>query len=90
MVEVVMPLTDEQRRLTLPKWRRPLAPGWKYIRLPGTPTQQERRQAAVSYYYQTGDPGPAGDMGINYPDQRRTKKAIAFAKQYVNKLGRRG
>ena len=77
----------ESDRRAIPSWRRPKAPGWKRISLPRTATEAERRQAALNYYYETGDPGPASDMGIYYPDQR-AHKAIMKSRQLVRQLAK--
>ena len=66
-----------------PRWRQPLSPGWGKIKLPQTATLDERRQAARSYYYETGDPGPARDVGIKLPDQRDYFRAIHATEEAV-------
>ena len=68
--------TVESTRRTVPRWRRPKAPGWRRIKLPRTATEAERRQAAISHYYETGDSGPAHDMGVEYPDRRQAARQL--------------
>ena len=57
-------------------WHRKPHPSWSKINLPFTATVRERRQAALSYYYATGDAGPANDLGLNLPDQQNVWKAV--------------
>ena len=77
---VMVPVVVEQEEVLVQKTSYSVPDsGWAGIRLPLTATDQERRDAAVRYYYLTGDPGPAQDMGVSLPDQRNVWKAAPGA-----------
>ena len=61
------------------------ASGWRKIKLPFTATDAEKRQAALNYYYTTGDPGPARDMGVNFPDQRAAARQLSRLDRLIRK-----